>query len=96
MLIRSAIVVTLLLSASLAGAQSFSEKDRQTAGTWYTQHQAKPPAGFRQQDRLSPEAESKLQIGKRSAGSALGEDARLANSEPACWHVPSEQRQWSC
>jgi Ni/Co efflux regulator RcnB len=65
MLIRSAIVGTLLLSASLAGAQSFSEKDRQTAGTWYTQHQAKPPAGFRQQDRLSPDAESRLQIGKR-------------------------------
>jgi hypothetical protein len=38
MLIRSAIVVTLLFPASLAGAQSFSEKDRQTAGTWYTQH----------------------------------------------------------
>jgi hypothetical protein len=65
MLIRSAIVVTLLFSASLAGAQSFSEKDRQTAGTWYTQHQAKPPAGFREKDRLSPDAESRLQIGKR-------------------------------
>jgi hypothetical protein len=65
MLIRSAIVVTLLLSASWASAQSFSDKDRQTAGTWYTQHQAKPPAGFREKDRLSPDAESRLQVGKR-------------------------------
>ena len=65
MLMSSAIIVTLLLSASSAGAQSFSEKDRQTAGTWYTQHQAKPPVGFRQQDRLSPDAESEFQIGKR-------------------------------
>jgi hypothetical protein len=30
-----------------------------------SQHQAKPPAGFRQQDRPSPDAESTLQIGKR-------------------------------
>jgi Ni/Co efflux regulator RcnB len=43
----------------------FNSQDRQTTNDWYNQHQAHPPAGFRQQDRLSPDLESRLQVGSR-------------------------------
>ena len=43
----------------------FNSQDRQTTNDWYNQHQANPPAGFRQQDRLSPDLESRLQVGSR-------------------------------
>jgi hypothetical protein len=43
----------------------FNSQDRQTTNDWYNQHQANPPAGFRQQDRLSPDLESRLQVGSK-------------------------------
>jgi hypothetical protein len=47
------------------GNTQFNTQDRQTTSDWYNQNQAHPPAGFRQQDRLSPALESRLQIGSR-------------------------------
>jgi Ni/Co efflux regulator RcnB len=41
----------------------FSERDQQVTHDWYRQHQAHPPAGFRNQDRLSSEEESRLREG---------------------------------
>src|ERR1700686_5494924 len=43
----------------------FNSEDRQTTNDWYNQPQANPPAGFRQQDRLSPDLESRLQVGSK-------------------------------
>jgi ferric-dicitrate binding protein FerR (iron transport regulator) len=43
----------------------FNSQDRQTTNDWYSQNQAHPAAGFRQQDQLSPALESRLQIGSR-------------------------------
>ena len=43
----------------------FDDHARQTTNTWYQQHQSKPPAGFRSQDRLSAEQESRLQPGRK-------------------------------
>ena len=47
------------------GQTQFNTQDRQTTSDWYNQNQAHPPAGFRQQDRLSPALESRLQVGSR-------------------------------
>ena len=41
----------------------FNEHDQQVAHDWYNQNQAHPPAGFRSQDRLSPDEESRLHEG---------------------------------
>jgi Ni/Co efflux regulator RcnB len=46
------------------GSMQFDDHARQTTNTWYQQHQSKPPAGFRSQDRLSPDQESRLQPGR--------------------------------
>jgi Ni/Co efflux regulator RcnB len=45
----------------------FNSQDRQVTNDWYNQSrtQAHPPAGFRQQDRLSPDLESRLQVGSK-------------------------------
>jgi hypothetical protein len=43
----------------------FTTEDRQAATDWYGKHQANPPAGFRQQDRLSTDQESRLQVGSK-------------------------------
>jgi Ni/Co efflux regulator RcnB len=63
----------LVLTASAALAQradqnrqnntQFNEHDQQVTHDWYNQHQAHPPAGFRNQDRLSPDEESRLHEG---------------------------------
>jgi hypothetical protein len=62
----------LVLTASAAVAQDrgqrgdqnqFNEHDQQAAHDWYNQNQAHPPAGFRNQDRLSPDEESRLHEG---------------------------------
>ena len=45
------------------GHTQFDEKDRQVTQDWYKQHQNNPPAGFRSQDRLSPEQERRLEPG---------------------------------
>jgi Ni/Co efflux regulator RcnB len=45
-------------------AQSqFDEVERQATRDWYNQHQSHPPAGLRNQDRLSPEQEDRLRPG---------------------------------
>jgi hypothetical protein len=46
-----------------AGQTEFSAQDRQAAGDWYTKNQAHPPVGFRTQDRLSADQESRLKVG---------------------------------
>ena len=43
----------------------FTAQDRQATSNWSNQHQARPPVGFRPQDRLSPALESRLQVGSR-------------------------------
>ena len=53
------------------GSRQFDDHARQTTNDWYQQHQSKPPAGFRSQDRLSPDQESRLQPGR-----ALDSDLR--------------------
>ena len=49
------------------GSQSspqFDDHARQTARDWYAKNQSHPPAGFRPQDRLTADQESRLQPGK--------------------------------
>ena len=46
------------------GSTQFDDHARQTAHDWYSQHQNRPPVGFRSQDRLSPDQESRLQPGR--------------------------------
>jgi Ni/Co efflux regulator RcnB len=46
------------------GSIQFDDHARQTAHDWYSQHQNRPPAGFRSQDRLSQDQESRLQPGR--------------------------------
>jgi Ni/Co efflux regulator RcnB len=41
----------------------FNSHDQQVTHDWYNQHKDHPPAGFRNQDRLSSEQESRLQEG---------------------------------
>jgi hypothetical protein len=41
----------------------FSEHDQQVIHDWYDRHQANPPAGFRKQDQLSSDQESRLHEG---------------------------------
>jgi hypothetical protein len=49
-----------------SGSQTqFTAQDRQAASDWYGQHQANPPAGFRQQDQLSADQESRLKVGSK-------------------------------
>lgn len=45
------------------GHTQFDDKDRQTTTDWYNQHKDHPPAGFRSQDRLSADQESRLREG---------------------------------
>jgi Ni/Co efflux regulator RcnB len=74
----SILAALILAGASVATAQDrgqrdnqrqdqnnvqFSQHDQQVAHDWYNQHQARPPAGFRNQDRLSADQESRLREG---------------------------------
>jgi Ni/Co efflux regulator RcnB len=43
----------------------FTAQDRQAASDWYGKNQANPPTGFRQQDRLSSDQESRFQVGSK-------------------------------
>src|ERR1700688_3317883 len=45
------------------GHTQFDEHDQQVTRDWYNQHQAHPPAGLRNQDRLSADEESRLREG---------------------------------
>src|ERR1700681_1891379 len=47
------------------GQTQFNTQDRQATSAWSKQHQARPPVGFRPQDRLSPALESRLQVGSK-------------------------------
>ncbi len=43
----------------------FDARDREIAGEWYRTHQVDRPAGFRNEDRLTPELESNLRVGEK-------------------------------
>jgi Ni/Co efflux regulator RcnB len=56
----------------------FTAQDRQAASDWYGKNQDNPPTGFRQQDRLSSDQESRFQV-----GSKLDPDLqKMANTVP--------------
>jgi Ni/Co efflux regulator RcnB len=63
----AAAILALTGSAALAQAQQshtqFDAHDQQVTRDWYTQNQAHPPAGLRNQDRLSADEESRLHEG---------------------------------
>ena len=76
--ITAGAALILALSGTAAGAQDrsqqdrndrnqghnqFDDKDRQMTRDWYNQHQNHPPAGLRNEDRLSPEQEDRLRPG---------------------------------
>ena len=46
------------------GHTQFDDHDQQVARDWYNQHKAHPPAGLRNQDRLSADEESRLHEGE--------------------------------
>jgi Ni/Co efflux regulator RcnB len=46
------------------GHTQFDNNDQQAARDWYQQHRDHPPAGFRNQDRLSADEESRLREGE--------------------------------
>ncbi len=46
-----------------SGHTEFSTQERQATNDWYTKNQAHPPVGFRTQDRLTTEQESRLKVG---------------------------------
>jgi Ni/Co efflux regulator RcnB len=46
------------------GHTQFDDHDQQVARDWYTQHKDHPPAGFRNNDRLSADEESRLREGE--------------------------------
>jgi len=46
---------------------AFTAQDRQATRDWYHTNTANPPAGFRQQDQLSADLESQLQVGTKLA-----------------------------
>jgi Ni/Co efflux regulator RcnB len=41
----------------------FDDRDRRAVRQWFNEHREKLPQGFREQDRLSPDQESRLQPG---------------------------------
>jgi Ni/Co efflux regulator RcnB len=71
----AAAILALIGSAALAqdrgqrgdqnqqGHTQFDEHDQQVTRDWYNQNQAHPPAGLRNQDRLSADEESRLHEG---------------------------------
>src|ERR1017187_5465753 len=66
----AAAILALTGSAALAqdrgnqqGHTQFDEHDQQVTRDWYNQNQAHPPAGLRNQDRLSADEESRLREG---------------------------------
>jgi Ni/Co efflux regulator RcnB len=66
----AAAILALTGSAALAqdrgnqqGHTQFDEHDQQATRDWYNQNQAHPPAGLRNQDRLSADEESRLHEG---------------------------------
>jgi hypothetical protein len=44
---------------------TFNDQDRQATRNWYQQHQNHLGAGWRQQDRLTPDLEGRLRAGSR-------------------------------
>jgi Ni/Co efflux regulator RcnB len=45
------------------GHDRFDDHDQQVTRDWYNQHRDHPPAGFRNEDRLSADEESRLREG---------------------------------
>ena len=66
-------VLTTLISLTALGAQGrsneapghnkFDDNDRRSAHDWYQKHRNKPPAGFRDRDRLEDQHEALLREG---------------------------------
>jgi hypothetical protein len=42
----------------------FDARDRENAGEWYKEHRDDLPAGFREEDHLTPNLEAKLRVGE--------------------------------
>ncbi len=88
----SAVALLFLGVVSGQGHTQFDEKDRQATNDWYNQHKSHPPAGLRQQDRLSSEQESRLQEGRvldkdlRKKVHPVPQDLRGRLPEPAPDH----------
>jgi Ni/Co efflux regulator RcnB len=62
----AALAIALLVTTG-AWAQErnrFDDHDRQVTRDWYNQHQTHPSHGFRTQDRLSRDQESRLEAGR--------------------------------
>jgi Ni/Co efflux regulator RcnB len=82
----AAVTAAVLMTGSAAVAQDrgrqddrnrathdkFDDHDQQVTRDWYKQHQSHPPAGFRDQDRLSPEEEGRLREGEKLDNSFRG------------------------
>ena len=62
-----AAAVLLAFSGATALAQErhdgFNDRDQQVARDWYNQHKDHPPVGFRNEDRLSADEESRFREG---------------------------------
>jgi hypothetical protein len=67
LVVGAAAIFALTGSAALAQERQdhtqFDEKDQKAARDYYSQHKDHPPAGLRDQDRLSPDQESRLHEG---------------------------------
>jgi Ni/Co efflux regulator RcnB len=75
LLAATAAVILALTGAALAqdrgqrgdqnrqGHTQFDDHDQQVTRDWYNQHQANPPKGLRNEDRLSADEESRLREG---------------------------------
>lgn len=69
--VRAGAIALFVMIASDASAQDqrgqahtqFDDRDRQVTNDWYNQHKDHPPVGFRSQDRLSTDQESRLREG---------------------------------
>ena len=51
-------------NAQPQGKTSFNDQDRQATRNWYSQHQKTAGAGWRKQDQLSPDMQSRLRPGQ--------------------------------
>jgi Ni/Co efflux regulator RcnB len=80
MVLSAAVTAVLALTTCAAVAQDrdrqdnnrnrqvhdrFDDHDQQVTRDWYNKNQSRHPAGFRDQDRLSPEQEGRIREGER-------------------------------
>jgi Ni/Co efflux regulator RcnB len=53
----------IALAQDRGGHMQFDDHDQQVTRDWYKQHKDHPPAGFRNEDRLSADEEARLREG---------------------------------